>query len=99
MIVVSDTSPITGLLTVGEAHILTRLFGEVFIPEAVCDELLRSHPHLPEWFRVGIGGANALLGCPAAIQNDCRQSSVCSAAFTPDLLPSPPPGLVTKEVW
>jgi uncharacterized protein len=53
MIVVSDTSPITALLTVGEARILTQLFGEVFIPEAVRDELLRNHCRLPEWLRVG----------------------------------------------
>ena len=29
MIVVSDTSPLTGLLTVGAADILTKLFSEV----------------------------------------------------------------------
>ena len=42
MIVVSDTSPLTALLTVGETSILTNLFGEVVIPEAVRNELLRS---------------------------------------------------------
>jgi len=35
MIVVSDTSPLTALLTVGEAELLVRLFGEVWIPEAI----------------------------------------------------------------
>ncbi len=52
MIVVSDTSPISALMTVGEAHILARLFGEVIIPKTVCEELLRNHPYLPEWLRV-----------------------------------------------
>lgn len=52
MIVVSDTSPLTGLLTVGAADILTKLFSEVAIPEAVRDELLRSHSPLPPWLRV-----------------------------------------------
>ena len=52
MIVVSDTSPFTGLLTVGAPKILTQLFHEVIVPEAVRDELLRSHPHLPAWLRV-----------------------------------------------
>ncbi|HXP63363.1 MAG TPA: DUF3368 domain-containing protein [Dongiaceae bacterium] len=52
MIVVSDTSPLTALLTVGEAGILVDLFREVLIPEAVRDELLRSHPSLPAWLRV-----------------------------------------------
>ncbi len=35
MIVVSDTSPLTGLLLVGQADLLVRLFGEVGIPGAV----------------------------------------------------------------
>ena len=43
MIVVLDTSSLTGLLSVGAADILTKLFSEVAIPEAVLDELLRSH--------------------------------------------------------
>ena len=50
MIVVSDTSPLTALLTVGEAELLPKLFHEVIIPEAVRGELLRSHP--PGWLRV-----------------------------------------------
>ena len=35
MIVVSDTSPITALLTVRHGNLLTQLFGEVIIPPAV----------------------------------------------------------------
>jgi predicted nucleic acid-binding protein len=52
MIVISDTSPLTALLTIGAGDILTNLFTEVVIPEAVRNELLRSHPHLPPWLRV-----------------------------------------------
>ena len=52
MIVISDTSPLTALLTIGLAEILPQLFTEVVIPEAVRDELLRSHPVLPPWLRV-----------------------------------------------
>jgi len=52
MIIVSDTSPLTALLTVGTAELLPLLFGEVIIPEAVRDELLRSHAALPAWLRV-----------------------------------------------
>jgi len=52
MIVVSDTSPITALLGIGEAELLPKLFGEVIIPEAVRDELLRGHDALPSWLRV-----------------------------------------------
>jgi predicted nucleic acid-binding protein len=52
MIVVSDTSPITALLTVGAESLLTQLFAEVVIPGAVRDELLRNHSVLPVWLRV-----------------------------------------------
>jgi len=52
MIVVSDTSPVTALLTVGRVDLLLRLFSEVVIPEAVQSELLKSHATLPEWLRV-----------------------------------------------
>ncbi|MCW5550968.1 MAG: DUF3368 domain-containing protein [Verrucomicrobiae bacterium] len=52
MIVVSDTSPLTALLTAGEAALLPRLFQEVIIPDAVRVELLRSHSPLPDWLQV-----------------------------------------------
>ena len=52
MIVVSDTSPLTALLTVGEENLLPLLFTEVVIPEAVQKELLRNHARLPDWLRV-----------------------------------------------
>jgi predicted nucleic acid-binding protein len=52
MIVVSDTSPLTALLSVGEEEILPRLFKEVIVPLAVREELLRSHSPLPSWLQV-----------------------------------------------
>ena len=52
MIVVSDTSPLTALLTVGEEGLLPQLFIEVIIPQAVQNELLRNHDRLPDWLRV-----------------------------------------------
>ena len=52
MIVVSDTSPLTALFTIGSAEILLQLFGEVVIPEAVRDEMRRHHATLPAWVRV-----------------------------------------------
>ena len=52
MIVVSDTSPVTALLTIGAAELLVQLFDEVVIPPAVRGELLRSHPLLPPWLQV-----------------------------------------------
>ena len=51
MIVVSDTSAITSLLQVDNIVLLQRLYGEVLIPEAVRDELQRTHPSLPSFIR------------------------------------------------
>jgi predicted nucleic acid-binding protein len=52
MIVVSDTSPLTALLAVGQADLLQKLFFEVVIPEAVEKELRRMHAELPGWLHV-----------------------------------------------
>ena len=41
MIVVSDTSPIRGLISIGKIDILKDLFKRIIIPKAVRDELLR----------------------------------------------------------
>jgi len=47
MIIVSDTSPISALLTIGEIGLLQRLFGEVVAPSEVDAELRRSFSNLP----------------------------------------------------
>jgi uncharacterized protein len=51
MIVVSDTSCVSNLLSVGHESLLPRLFGEVLIPPAIEQELLRFHPELPAFLR------------------------------------------------
>ena len=51
MIVVSDTSCISNLLSVGQDSLLPRLFGEVLIPPAVERELLRYHSSLPAFLK------------------------------------------------
>ena len=38
MIVVSDTTPLIGLASIGRLNVLQELFGEVYIPQAVYDE-------------------------------------------------------------
>lgn len=38
MIVVSDTTPLIGLASIGQLDLLRELFGEVYIPQAVFDE-------------------------------------------------------------
>ncbi|MCG3148309.1 MAG: hypothetical protein PCFJNLEI_01752 [Verrucomicrobiae bacterium] len=52
MIVVSDTSPLSALISIGQAGLLRSLFGEVLIPVAVEAELRRYHHDLPDFFRV-----------------------------------------------
>jgi len=52
VIVVSDTSPLTALISIGKAEVLRSLFGEVLIPPAVYAELRRFHKSLPEFVRV-----------------------------------------------
>jgi hypothetical protein len=52
MIVVSDTSVITALIHVGRHALLQDLYEIVLIPEAVHQELNRSHPVLPGFLEV-----------------------------------------------
>lgn len=51
MIVVSDTSCVSNLLSIGHVSLLPRLFGEVLIPPAVERELVRFHTHLPDFLK------------------------------------------------
>jgi predicted nucleic acid-binding protein len=48
-LVVADTSPIFYLLSVGQIELLPRLFGKVFVPDAVDDQL--RHPTAPTVLR------------------------------------------------
>jgi hypothetical protein len=41
VIVVSNTSPLRALISVGQIELLKQLFGKIFIPNAVKEELLR----------------------------------------------------------
>ena len=49
MIVVSDTSPLNYLVLIGCIELLPQLFDQVFIPQAVLDEL--NHERTPEAVR------------------------------------------------
>lgn len=51
MVVVSDTSALTSLLSIRQISILKNLFGNVFIPKAVCNELLRFHKRIPSFVK------------------------------------------------
>ena len=52
MIVVSDTTAVSNLLTVGWADLLVSLFQRVLIPPAVWAELLAFLSDLPDWLEV-----------------------------------------------
>ena len=52
MIVVSDTSAITSLFQIGRSGLLSQIYGEVFIPEAVQKELQVLHQELPPFICV-----------------------------------------------
>ena len=49
MSVVSDTTAITTLLKAGQVRLLQELFGSVFVPQAVWDELKNFHRDLPDF--------------------------------------------------
>lgn len=47
--VISDNSPISALLLIGEIEVLPKIFGEVVVPRAVLEEL--RHPDAPDIVR------------------------------------------------
>jgi predicted nucleic acid-binding protein len=60
MVVIADTSPLNYLVLINQIELLPRLFGEVFVPDAVLGELSRSEApapvarwvaNLPGWIR------------------------------------------------
>ena len=52
MIVVSDTTAISNLSTIGSVELLRSLFDRVLVPTAVYAELLAWHDDLPDWLEV-----------------------------------------------
>ena len=56
-LVVADTSPIFYLLSIGNIDLLPRLFGKVFVPDAVHQEL--SHSAAPAVVREWVAGLPA----------------------------------------
>jgi predicted nucleic acid-binding protein len=51
MIVVSDTSPITALLTIQKIDLLRQLYSDVKIPPAVSKELRAYHDSIPDFIQ------------------------------------------------
>lgn len=52
MSVVSDTTAITTLLKAGQVELLHELFENVFVPQAVWDELKAFHSNLPDFIEL-----------------------------------------------
>ena len=61
MIVIADTSPINYLILIGGIEVLPALYGSIFVPPAVCDELRRARAsdlvrtwiaHPPPWLMI-----------------------------------------------
>lgn len=48
MIIIADTSPIISLLKINRLDLLHELFGTIFIPEAVYNELMQNERYKPE---------------------------------------------------
>jgi uncharacterized protein len=52
MIVVSDTSALSALLQIQRIGLLSELYGEIFIPKAVNEELCVRHSPLPDFIQI-----------------------------------------------
>jgi hypothetical protein len=79
MIVVSDTSCVSNLLTVGHSHLLNELFGEVIIPPAAGRELLRFHSVLPAFLKCVAPGDAALVSRLVAEIDIGEAEAICVA--------------------
>jgi len=79
MIVVSDTSCVSNLLTIGKADLLEKLFGEVIIPPAVERELRRFHSAIPAFLRTVVPTRNDLLARLSRELDSGEAEAICVA--------------------
>ena len=70
MLVVSNTSPLRYLVAAGHADLLALLFGEIFIPPGVADEL--AHPAVPSEVRAWIEAPPAWLTFKRSVSRPMR---------------------------
>jgi predicted nucleic acid-binding protein len=68
MIVVSDTTPLNYLILIDSVHVLPTLFGRVYAPSAVMQEL--SHPKTPEAVRAWASSPPEWLTVQDPMQTD-----------------------------
>ena len=87
MIVVSDTSPLTSLLTIGQIELLEKLFGSVVIPPAVADELRRRHQDWPPFIReVALSDRSSVARLSAKLHLGEAQAIVLAKELRADAL-------------
>lgn len=87
MIVVSDTSAISGLIQIGRVELLRILYSEIVVPEAVRNELLRSHPILPDFLRVAsVANHSKLRELEAELDSGEAEAIALSIEIRADLL-------------
>ena len=79
MIVVSDTSSISNLLTIRQARLLIELFREVIVPPAVEAELLRFHSDLPGFLKCGTPTDLVMLSRPMKDVDKGEAEAICLA--------------------
>lgn len=80
MIVISDTSCISNLLSVGQESLLARLFGEVLMPPAVEQELLRFHTGLPTFLKRAVPSDQARLSRLCQELDPGEAEAICLAS-------------------
>ncbi|MCX6935226.1 MAG: DUF3368 domain-containing protein [Verrucomicrobia bacterium] len=87
MIVVSDTSGLSVLITVGHEDLLQKLFHQVLVPFAVERELRQFHQVLPTWVEVkGVQFVPAIDPWMAGLGEGEREAIVLAEETRADLL-------------
>lgn len=87
MIVVSDTTAISNLITIGQEKWLRSLFGRVIIPPAVCTELLAWHRDLPDWIEVvTVSDADRIKHCRQSVHAGEAEAMCLAAEMKSDWL-------------
>ncbi len=73
MAIVCDTSPLSYLVLIGEVEVLPELYGEVWVPPAVEEELL--HPEGPPEVREQVGSGPEWLKVKSLSEKSTSETS------------------------
>lgn len=95
MIVISDTSPISNLATVGQLDLLQQVYGNVIIPETVYQEIINAGATEPatlaiqnlEWIKKGsVNNLNLVMSLQAKLDPGEAEAIVLALELKADLL-------------